>query len=157
MIELTGHIDDNGVMLLPNRAELIQWSKDHIGKNIILSVKVNRRKRTNPQNSYYWGVVVPTIKRAMNSYGNDFSTEETHEFLKAQFNYKEVEAGDGHYLKVPESTTKLDTFHFGEYIDKITVFAAEMFGVEIPKPESQMSILLAHHDRESNSIIVQKG
>lgn len=140
MIELHGHIDDAGKALIPNRTELTQWFADNAGKSFTLSVKVNRRNRSNPQNSYYWGVVVPTVRRAMNAYGNDFSTEETHEFLKAEFNWKEIEVSEGYYLKVPVSTTALNTLDFMEYVDKIKLFAAEMFSVTIPEPGEQITM-----------------
>lgn len=53
MLELTGHIDDSGILQIPNRAELLQWVSEHKGKSIALSFKVNRRKRSNDQNAYY--------------------------------------------------------------------------------------------------------
>jgi len=143
-MEATGHIDENGVLNLVERAELKQWIKDHKGHTVVLTIDKKKRKRSNDQNEYYWGCVIPMVQRAMNSYGNDYSRNETHEFLKAQFNWKEVVVKDCQYIKVPQSTTKLSTVDFMEYLDKIYLFASEQLGIEIPLPNAQMSIVI--HD-----------
>lgn len=113
---------------------LKRWAEDHKGKDIIIDIEVRTGKRSNPQNAYYWGVVIMMVQAALNEYGNEFTRQETHEFLKAKFNFKEVEVSEGHYLDIPVSTTKLDTVGFMEYILKIQQFGSEMLGIVIPDP-----------------------
>lgn len=138
-VSIRGHVTDQGKLTLFNKEVLTRWLADNKEKNVLIEIEVKKAKRSLPQNNYYFGVVVPMIKSAMNEYGNDFTTEEAHEFLKSQFNYKEVEITDGHYINVPRSTTKLDTTGFQEYVLKIQQFASEMLGIIIPEPNEQLN------------------
>lgn len=133
-LTIRGSVSNHGKLKILNKPVLDMWLMDNRDKQVKLELEVWKNKRSNPQNSYYWGVVVAMIKEAINEYGNEFDAQETHEFLKKEFNYKEVEVDEGHYLKVPTSTTKLDTIGFSEYIMKVQQFASEMFGVYIPDP-----------------------
>lgn len=133
-IERPGRITENGKLSIVNEASLMEWINGNKNKEIILSIELRSKKRSTPQNSYYWGVVIPLVQHAINDLGNEFSKEETHEFLKAKFNYKEVEITEGHYIDVPQSTTKLDTTGFNEYIEKVQRFGSEMLNIYIPDP-----------------------
>lgn len=95
----------------------------------------NAKQRSNQQNRFYWGVVVPMVRDGFNEKGTELSLEETHEFLKYKFNSTEfVNHDTGECLPVPISTTKLMTTGFMEYVEKIQRFAAEWFGIVIPDP-----------------------
>ena len=102
---------------------------------------VKRNRRSLLQNSYYWAAVVPLVHEGLRDMGNDVSLQETHDFLKARFNYKEiVNQVTGEVLNVPLSTTELNKEQFGIYIERITQFAAEYLNVTIPAPNSQMAL-----------------
>lgn len=133
-ISIRGSVSNEGKIKILNSDLLHKWAADNKGKNILIEVEVRTNKRSNPQNSYYWGVVVDMVHKGMVEYGNDFSKQETHEFLKARFNYKDVELLEGHYIEVPQSTTRLDTVGFNEYIIKIQQFASDMLAIIIPDP-----------------------
>lgn len=134
---LNGNIDDTGKLTLYQREKLEQWIRQRPGRQIVLSIELRRKRRSNPQNAYYWGVVVPMVKDAINDFGNEFDTEETHEFLKARFNSVEVEMKDGYYFDVPRSTTGLTTVDFMAYLDRIKLFGADILGIYIPDPNEQ--------------------
>jgi len=133
-ITIRGTISDEGKIKLFNRDALVKWAADNKGKDVLMEVEVRTSKRSNPQNRYMWGIVIPMIQAGLNDFGNEFSKEETHDFLKAKFNNKEIELTEGHYIDVPQSTTRLDTMGFMEYILKIQQFASEMLGLVIPDP-----------------------
>lgn len=139
-MELTGQIDEQGVATVFNRAQLEQWFLDNKGKQFTLKIERRIRKRSTPQNRYYYGIVIPLVRDAMNSYGNEMTLESTHEYLKKEFNWVEMETRPGYYVKVPQSTTKLSTADFMVYLDKIYVFASEVLGIVIPQPNQQLSI-----------------
>lgn len=136
-IERPGRITENGKLSVVNQESFLEWIKANKNKEIIVSIELRRNKRSGFQNNYYWGVVVPLVQNAINELGNEFTRMETHEFLKARFNYKEVEFIEGHYIDVPVSTTRLDTQGFNEYIEKIQRFGSEMLGIYIPDPEKK--------------------
>jgi len=94
------------------------------GARIELILRRATKKRTDPQNRYYWGVVVPMLAEHFG-----YTKDEMHEALKWQF------------LKKPEaapptvgSTRKLTTEQFNEYIESIQIWAASEFSVVVPDP-----------------------
>lgn len=96
-------------------------------------------KRSNPQNRYYWGLVVPLIQKGIKDLGTELTKEETHEFLKARFNLSDlVNKQTGEAISIPVSTTRLNKEQFSEYIEKIQRFASEFLSITIPDPSVQL-------------------
>lgn len=139
-MDFNGKINEFGKLKLFNRSDLDNWIEQHKGQSIVLSVKSVKKKRSNDQNAYYWGVCVPLVQEAMNGFGNNFTKDVVHEFLKKEFNFKEVEANEGNFIKVPDSTTDMTTTAFMDYILKIQQFAIDVLGIYIPDPNEQLLI-----------------
>jgi hypothetical protein len=140
MLQLGGKISDDGKLSVFDQQKLTDWRQKHAGREIVLSLKVKRKMRSNPQNGYYWTVVVPMVTEAINSYGNEYSNDETHEFLKSRFNNREVEMSEGIMVSLPMSTTELDTIEFSHYIETIQQWASAVLGIYIPSPNEQLTI-----------------
>lgn len=118
-------------------ATIIESLKD--GKYLVEINSYNHR--SNQQNRYYWGLVIPLIQKGIKDMGTEITKEETHEFLKARFNYEEiVNKGTGEYVTIPRSTTALNKEQFSEYIEKIQQFASEFLNIVIPDPGQQTVI-----------------
>ena len=98
-------------------------------------------KRSSNQNRYYHGLCIPMVQAAIKNLGTELTHEETHEFLKARFNYSEVvNTETGEAVQVPRSTTLLNKEAFSEYIERIQQFAIEFLNIHIPYPGEQMTI-----------------
>lgn len=98
-------------------------------------------KRSNQQNRYYFGLVIPLFQKGMQTKGMDVTKEEVHAMLKARFNFSEVvNESDGEFLRVPMSTTRLNKEGFSEYIAKIQQLAAEFLEIVIPDPGVQTTM-----------------
>jgi len=97
------------------------------GKWIAISIKERKRGRSNSQNRFYRGCVVPVIVELLREYGNDADCDIAHEFLKSSFlppaGRKRVKVGK--VIVESLSTTWLSTIDFEEYVERIRVFAAE--------------------------------
>jgi len=107
----------------------------------VLEVKERKKKRSNNQNAYYFGVVVTMICKRFIDLGNDVNLEHTHDFLKATFNYKEiVKEETGEIFKVPIKTSELSTAEFNEYIERVIRFGAEVLDIYIPLPNEQTEL-----------------
>lgn len=99
-------------------------------------------KRSNPQNRYYFKMVVPLIQAGLKDLGHELTKEEAHEFLKAKFNSIDlVNEETGEVISVPQSTTRLNKEQFSEYKEKIQRWAAEWLQIVIPDPGEQLKIV----------------
>ena len=95
------------------------------GARIELVLRKESKKRSDPQNKYYWGVVIPTLGEHFG-----YTKDEMHDALKWLF------------LQKPESdpptvgsTAKMSTEEFNQYIEMIQVWAASDHSVVIPDPD----------------------
>lgn len=96
-------------------------------------------KRSNPQNSYYWAVVVPLVYDGLREAGFDSvrTLEDTHEVIKSLF-LKVRQESNGMEIERIKSTTELNKESFGEFLDQINAWAYDYLGVNIPAPNEQL-------------------
>jgi hypothetical protein len=100
--------------------------KQHLeGKEVEITLQKRRKKRSLNQNSYYWGCVLLHVMEA----GGFLTDEEAHDAMRMHFLVKR----DGP-LPTVRSTTELTTAEFEEYLEKIRILAAQMWGEYIPLP-----------------------
>ena len=94
------------------------------GKDVEIIVRKIRKDRSNPQNRYYWGVVINLLCEC-----TGYSDAEMHDALKMLF----LRVDD---RKIPtlRSTADLTTVEFEEYLDKVRMWAAEELSCIIPLP-----------------------
>lgn len=105
------------------------------GKRVRITLEEAKRRRSNNQNAYYWGVVIPIILAMFKDAGNDVDETEVHEYLKEHIGgLKHVmTTPDGIRKSVVTSSTKLTTQEFEDYMEKVRAWAAE-FDLIIPLP-----------------------
>ena len=125
-----------------NRKVLERSIKEFDCKRVTITIEKAKKKRSNGQNAYYFGVVVPMIKNALNeSYGEKFGTQEIHEFLKQKFNGVEVVNEEtGEVLIIAKSTTENTTSDFMDYLAEIKTFGEEFLNIDIPEPNEQLTL-----------------
>lgn len=135
---------NNGRISSNATEDIRKFISEYEGKSIEIVLKKARSKRTDLQNRYYFGCVVPIIQEALKDLGHRLDKDETHYFLREKFNYKElVNENTGESVKIPQSTTALTKTEFGEYIEKIAQWSAEFLNVAIPEPNEQTFLELA--------------
>ncbi|MBP9727359.1 MAG: hypothetical protein KBD83_07860 [Gammaproteobacteria bacterium] len=102
-----------------------------------------RKKRSNKQNRYYWGVIVIHTIRALINAGNGWLSEHCKEhrdmvddMLCERFIDNSVEIRiPGENYKPKSSTKHLNTLEMEEYTSKIRVWLMDIFGYFCPEPE----------------------
>ena len=114
---------------------LKKWIDANKGYSLTITFQRFGNKRTTKQNRYYWGVVVKMIQSRFKELGHDLDSEEVHDFLKAEFNKREIVTENDHHLQIPRSTKELDTTAFNEYIERVRQFAAITLEINIPDPD----------------------
>jgi len=94
------------------------------GEQIELILRKHKSRRSNSQNSWYWGCIVPLLAEHCG-----YDAEEMHEALKHKF----LRIHDDSELPTVRSSAKLTTAEFTEYVEKCRRLGAEL-GVYIPNP-----------------------
>lgn len=127
-----------------NAKTVINAFKAFEGKNLTLILMPLKKQRSISQNAYYWGVVIPIWQNILKTeWGEFYSKEETHEFLKYNCNFVEkVNTDTGEIIRLSKSTTQNSTTDQEEFHLKCRQLAEEMFNVMIPLPNEQIKINL---------------
>ena len=114
------------------------------GKEIVIKIEKVRKKRSNPQNRHYWGVVLPLVQQGLKETGNIMTAEMTHELLRLRFLKEQINVNEitGEYIERIKSTTELSTSQFMDYISEIQQFSAEYFNINIPNPNQDLTLTL---------------
>lgn len=111
------------------------------GKEVEVSIRRKKKYRSSPQNRYYHGVVIPSLRYAMEAKGYVVSKDEVHELLKHKFLKGQiVNIATGEIIDTIGSTTKLSTSDFMDFITQIQAYAAEKFECIIPEPNESLQI-----------------
>jgi hypothetical protein len=111
------------------------------GRLVDLSLRKHVKKRSNPQNAYYWAVVVKACHEIMVEAGNDVTQEDVHAYLK-EFVGGSIFAvvictPDGKRRTMIRSSTTLDTQEMESFLERCRVWAAEN-GRVIPLPNENL-------------------
>jgi hypothetical protein len=125
-IQSLGKVLD-GRLILTDPAYFKTQLKQLDNQEVIVTVKRKRKTRSNPQNDYYHGVVVPAFSSIFNVAGIDYNKDQVHDVLKTKY----LLVHDPH-VRV-RSTTELSTVEFNDYLLQLQQWAAEL-GVYIPDP-----------------------
>ena len=130
-----GDIVDGKLKLFPHvRESISRWCQTFkSGSHVDITIRKHKEKRTNEQNRYYFGVVIPILA---DQFGYD-NPEDIHADLKRLFNPIESKIMPGE--TIGGTTTKLSTVEFmaadDSYVERISRWAATEHGVFIPPPE----------------------
>ena len=141
-LEFTGSVKDNKLHIY-HRAVFDSLICKLNSKEVEIIIQQKRKKRSGQQNRYYFGVIIPVIQQGLfDTQGEWLNTDDVHEFLKANFNYKELVNKDtGEVIKVPKTTTESTTIEFEEYLDIVRQFADEFLNIIIPLPNEQSNLI----------------
>jgi len=132
---------DNGVLKLVNKEEMLKFAQSLNCKEFTFTLEKKRIKRSTKQNNYYWGVVVPLVKQGLTEFGYIVNIESTHDFIKLEFNYKEiVNQNTGEIKRLPNSTTQLTKTEFSQMIERVKQWASEWCNIYIPDDGEQIII-----------------
>ena len=99
----------------------------HEGKDVIITIEKPSKQRSNPQNNYLWGV---PYKMIADYTGDDIDS--VHHAMAEMFL-----TSPGNVVKKVQSTTKLSTVEFNEYVEKIIRWAAEFLSLYIELPNEK--------------------
>jgi hypothetical protein len=111
--------------------------RSYEGKRVEINVKKFSYQRTNQQNRYWRGIVIPLIQEYSESMGEYLSEDDWHEYYvnKGYFGYKEVKVR-GVVERRPKRSHEADTLEFNNAKEKVQREWAER-GLIIPDPNQK--------------------
>lgn len=111
------------------------------GKDIQLTIQLKKKTRSNNQNRYYFGIIIPIFQNCIKvEWGEIMSIEEVHSFLKTNCNYEEKVSDEGLIVRRIKSTTENTTTQQEEYHSLCRTLAMDYFNTEIPLPNTEIML-----------------
>lgn len=114
---------ENQKLIIQHKDNFRLWISGLEGSEVDIIIKKHRRRRSNRQNAYYWGVIV---KLCAEYHG--YTMNEMHKELKQEFIGNNLIDGDC------LTTSKMNGEQFSNYIEDIKREYAVSHGVNIPDP-----------------------
>ena len=120
---------ENGVVLY---RDYIHETLDNALKTVAngkytLSIKKTVKRRTLDQSRWFW-LCMTCIEKETGTDRND-----AHDFFCTRFLRRHVEI-NGRLKEVIYGTSRLDTFQFGEFMEKVQAFTSQELGITLPNP-----------------------
>ncbi|MDB5288573.1 MAG: hypothetical protein JWR05_3522 [Mucilaginibacter sp.] len=131
-----GTVDGEGALTLTNYKAFRVDLNDFKGKEVRITVE-RKSKRSNPQNSYFHGVIIPIVKAHLIDLGwkDAKSTEWVKNYIKYNCLIIETENEDtGEVVKTLGETSSLTKPEFMEFVADVQQWAIEKLGLQIPDP-----------------------
>ena len=102
------------------------------GKRVRFTIEEAKYKRSNKANNYYWGVIIPHVRKVRAELGDPVSEELIHEHLLLEFSPRV----EGKYLLKemglrPMRSKEMNVEQFNQYVTAITAAMAQ-FGYPVP-------------------------
>lgn len=142
-LELFADVTEQGSLTNSKQSELNRFVESFAGKRIKISVERKYNQRSNNQNRFFHGVVIPIIQQGLIEAGwNEAkSFEWTKDFIKMNCLVKEyVNENTGEVKKSIGKTSELSTSEFMNLISEIQQWASEYLNVYIPEPGESVEI-----------------
>lgn len=108
-----------------------------------VEIKKYRKPRSQPQNAYLHGVLIPCFREALNEVGYDEvkNDEQAKLIMKSMFLRRSVTNKEtGEVLEFIQDTSALNTVEMATLYEDVWKFAAENLNYVIPSPNSQTEI-----------------
>ena len=125
-----------------NRTLVLQAIKSFNNTDVVLTFDKPKRKRSNSQNSYYWGLLLPLMRTgAKDLWGEVWSSDKAHKHLSNKFVFHEsINEKTGEITQTPKSTTELTTTGWEVYMTEIRIYLLEDFDINAPEPNEVLKI-----------------
>ena len=138
-IEIITSISNN--VFKRNRNLVLNAIKSFNDKDVIITFSKPKKSRSNNQNRYYWGLVLPLVQSGLlDATGELRSIDNIHyKILLPLFAPQNeiVNKDTGESLLERLTSSEMTTTQFCEYILEVQKWGAEFLGIDIPSPNEQ--------------------
>ena len=138
-IEIITSISNN--LFKRNRNLVLNAIKYFNDKDVVITFSKHKKSRSNNQNSFYWGVVLPLVQNGLlEATGELRSCDNIHYKillpLFAPLN-EIINKDTGESLNERLTSSEMTTTQFCEYIMEVQKWGAEFLGIDIPSPNEE--------------------
>ena len=134
----------DGALQAPGKLMRKEIAEHFPNTNLIIEIRLDRRKRTTPENDYYWSVILVHLLRAFADFDHPWLSEHNpehinhiHEIVKMKFFFDsapDLVDPEGNVYKGKLTTTGESTVTWEKKMTEIRAWAYEMFSITIPLP-----------------------
>lgn len=138
-----------GVIQAPGERMREEVKEHFLNTNLIIEIRLDRKKRTTAENNYYWGVILVHLLRAFKDFECPWLSEHNpehlqhiHEIVKQKFFFDSapnIIDPEGNVYKGKLTTTGQNTVEWEEKMTAIRTWAFEVFGITIPLPNENLT------------------
>jgi hypothetical protein len=116
--------------------------KSFEGKEVVITFDKPKKKRSNNQNSFYWGVLIPLMQSgAKDLWGEVWSIDKAHKHLSNKFVFHEsINEKTGEVTQTPKSTTELTTTGWEVFMTEIRIYLLQDFDIDAPEPNQEIKL-----------------
>lgn len=122
------------------RQHIVRALRLMCGKTVTIKIDEQKKLRSDNQNRFYWGVVIPMLIQFFKDSGNVYDRDDMHFFLRMEV-WKWTKFITDPVTKVekklPMSSTELTTAEWEEKIEITRAWAAPL-GLQIPVPNENL-------------------
>jgi len=138
-IEIITSISNN--LFKRNRNLVLNAIKYFNDKDVVITFSKPKKSRSNNQNRFYWGVVLPLVQNGLlEATGELRSCDNIHYKillpLFAPLN-EIINKDTGESLNERLTSSEMTTTQFCEYIMEVQKWGAEFLGIDIPSPNEE--------------------
>jgi hypothetical protein len=124
-----------------NRNLVLNAIKSFNDKDVVITFSKPKKSRSNNQNNFYWGVVLPLIQKGLlDATGELRSNNNIHyNILLPLFapTNEIINIDTGECINERLTSSEMTTTQFCQYILEIQKWAAEFLGIDIPSPNEE--------------------
>lgn len=125
-----------------NRPMVLDIIKSFEGSDVVISFEKPKKKRSNNQNAFYWGVCIVLVQQGLKEATGEFrSTDNIHYniLLPLFAPLRElVNTTTGEITSERLTSSDMTTTQFCEFIMEIQKWAKEFLNIDIPNPNEDL-------------------
>ena len=124
-----------------NRNLVLQAIQSFNGKEVVITFSKPKKSRSNNQNAFYWGAVLPLVQKGLLDATGELRSNDNIHYkillpLFAPLN-EIVNTDTGECIIERLTSSEMTTTQFCEYIMEVQKWGAEFLGIDIPSPNEE--------------------
>ena len=141
-IEIRTSIENN--IFKRNRNLVLNAIKYFNDKEVVIKFSKAKKERSNQQNRFYWGVVIPLIQNGLLEATGELRSDNNihYKILLPMFApvNELINKDTGECISEKITSSDMTTIQFMQFILEVQKWSAEFLGVDIPNPNEETLI-----------------